>query len=94
MSLILKTTLLFFMMGFNFSLKAQGKRDSCKITINSIGDAINTPYDEFAPIISADGLMMIFTSNQPATKSDIEKRKQGFFFKNIFHLTSTTCTTY
>ncbi len=90
MSLILKTTLLFFMMGFNFSLKAQGKRDSCKITINSIGDAINTPYDEFAPIISADGLMMIFTSNQPATKSDIEKRKQGFENMYVSYYNETT----
>lgn len=56
--------------------------DSVNITITNIGNAINTPYDEFAPVISADGLMMIFTSNRPITESDIEKSKQGM--ENIY----------
>lgn len=78
------------MMGLNFQMKAQEKLDSCEITITNAGSAINTPYDEFAPIISADGLMMIFTSNHPVTKADgstslttsIEKSKQGL--ENIY----------
>lgn len=73
---------LLFGEGWGGALKAQGKPDSCEITITNAGSAINTPFDEFAPVISADGLMMIFTSNHPVTKTDIKKNKQGL--ENIY----------
>lgn len=56
--------------------------DSCDITITNIGTAINSPFDEFGPVISADGLMMIFSSNRPVIKGDIEKSKQGM--ENVY----------
>lgn len=59
-----------------------GKQDSVKIRITNLGEAINTPYDEYAPIISADGLMMIFTSRRPISKDDIAKKNQGM--ENVY----------
>ncbi len=53
-----------------------------KIIITNIGETVNTPYDEYAPIISADGLMMIFTSKRPLTKKDIEDNEQGL--ENVY----------
>ena len=51
--------------------------NSAKIKITNAGKAINTPYDEYAPVISSDGQMMIFTSRRPVLKNDIAKKKQG-----------------
>ena len=56
--------------------------DSIKGTITNVGNAINTPLDEFAPVISADGLMMIFTSRRPIIEGDIEKNNQGM--ENVY----------
>ncbi len=64
------------MLWINFQAPAQGKLDSCKITIINTGSSVNTAFDEFAPVISADGLMMIFTSSQPVIEEDIKKGKQ------------------
>ncbi len=56
--------------------------DSVKITITKLSGAVNSNFDEFAPVISADGLMMIFTSNRPITKEAIKNGKSGV--ENIY----------
>ncbi|MES2285249.1 MAG: OmpA family protein [Bacteroidota bacterium] len=56
--------------------------DSVEHIITNVGQTINTPYDEFSPIISSDGLMMIFTSTRPILKEDIAKKVQGF--ENVY----------
>jgi len=53
-----------------------------KITITNVGKAINTPFSEYAPVISADGLMMVFTSRRPVTEKEIKKGKQGM--ENVY----------
>lgn len=58
----------------NLQAKSQENGDSVKITVTNVGDVINTAYDEFAPIISADGYMMIFTSSRPIGKKAIAKK--------------------
>ena len=65
-----------------FQVKSQINPDSLKFTIINLGANINTPYDEFAPIISADGSMMIFTSTRPIYKADIDKKMQGM--ENVY----------
>lgn len=57
-------------------------QDSVKTTIISVGSAINTPFDDYAPIISADGEMMIFTSRRPTYKEDIALNVQGM--ENVY----------
>ncbi|GAB4449534.1 MAG: hypothetical protein OHK0036_06670 [Bacteroidia bacterium] len=49
--------------------------DSIKVTINKLGSNINTPYDEYAPNISADGLALFFTSKKPFTEKEKSKNK-------------------
>lgn len=49
--------------------------DSIKVKINKLGPNINTPYDEYAPNISADGLVLFFTSKKPFTEKEKSKNK-------------------
>src|SRR5207244_3787749 len=61
--------------GNHASSKITENPDSVKVTITNLGETINTPFDEYAPVISADGLMMIFTSTHPINEGDIKKKK-------------------
>lgn len=63
------------------SPKKQGT-DADKITITNLGNAINTPFSEYAPVISADGQMMVFTGRKPVTEKEIKKGKQGM--ENVY----------
>lgn len=58
------------------------KKDSVIITVKNIGDNVNSPYADFAPIISADGSMMIFTSKQPIGIKDSLKKSNRM--ENVF----------
>lgn len=49
--------------------------DSIKVKINKLGTNINSPYDEYAPNISADGLALFFTSKKPFTEKEKSKNK-------------------
>lgn len=53
------------------------KNDSIKIVITNVGKEINSPYDEYAPVISADGSIMIFTSRRPFSEKELKKGKEG-----------------
>ncbi len=50
---------------------------SDKMQISNIGMAVNSPFPDYAPLISADGNTMIFTSQRPLAQKDIEKGKNG-----------------
>ncbi|MES2394836.1 MAG: OmpA family protein [Bacteroidota bacterium] len=56
--------------------------DSVEHIVTNLGQTVNTPYDEFSPIISSDGLVLIFTSTRPILKEDIAKKVQGF--ENVY----------
>lgn len=49
--------------------------DSIKVKINKLGPNVNSPYDEYAPNISADGLVLFFTSKRPFTEKEKAKNK-------------------
>ncbi|RME15667.1 MAG: hypothetical protein D6799_05755 [Bacteroidetes bacterium] len=49
--------------------------DSVKIVTKRLGLNVNTKFDEYAPVITADGLQMFFTSKRPFTESEIKKNK-------------------
>lgn len=71
------------MLWATFRAECQGNSDSVKISIKNIGVAINSSaFDEYAPIISADGLMMIFTSRRPVFGTSGEKGAQEL--ENIY----------
>src|SRR6187402_2044111 len=52
--------------------------DSIKITLKNAGVEINSKYPDFAPVISADGDMMMFTSRRPVTEKEIKSGKATF----------------
>lgn len=56
--------------------------DTVKITIINSGKAVNTTYPDYAPVISADGQMLVFTSRRPVTEKEIKKAKMGM--ENIY----------
>ncbi|MES2591877.1 MAG: OmpA family protein [Bacteroidota bacterium] len=65
------------------------QKDSVKITIKNLGNSINSSYSEYAPIISADGAMMIFTSKRPTAKN-IEKKESGMENVYVSYYNDTT----
>jgi outer membrane protein OmpA-like peptidoglycan-associated protein len=84
-----KSALLFiFFFSFLFSVLAQKKTDAkanadtVKITITNLGKTINTSFPEYAPVISADGEMLVFTSRRPFTEKEIKKGKTGM--ENVY----------
>ena len=50
---------------------------SLKMEIKNEGKQINSAFADYTPLLSADGHMMIFTSNRPLTKKEIQKGKEG-----------------
>ncbi|MFH0895303.1 MAG: OmpA family protein [Bacteroidota bacterium] len=70
----------FFLFIFCFSLFAFArgqKNDSVKIVITNVGKAINSPFAEYSPAISADGMTLFFTSRRPVTEKEISKNKEA-----------------
>ncbi len=78
----IKTFILPLVLVITFQAISQNKENLPKQTITNVGKAINSPFDEYAPVISADGLMMIYTSRRPILKDDIEKNVMGM--ENIY----------
>ena len=51
--------------------------EKTEVKINRLSDNINSPYDEYAPNISADGLVLFFTSKRPFTEKEKAKNKSS-----------------
>lgn len=51
------------------------------VIIENLGPGVNTPYSDYAPIISADGNMLIFTSNRT---DDPARAKANANFEDIY----------
>lgn len=58
-------------------------KDSVSMKIENIGGVINTPYSEYAPMISADEEKLIFTSRRPSG-TDTRKAAEGGYFEDIY----------
>jgi outer membrane protein OmpA-like peptidoglycan-associated protein len=61
------------------------KNDTAKVTITKLMPPLNTAFNDFAPVISADGATLMFTSNRPTTEREIAKGKAGK--ENIYEVT-------
>lgn len=53
-----------------------------KIEIENLGSSINTIYPEYAPVISADEEMIIFTSRRPSEKGKLDE--SGQYYEDIY----------
>lgn len=56
--------------------------DQIKITISNVGKTVNSTFSDYAPVISADGGMMVFTSRRPVTEKEIKRGKEGM--ENVY----------
>lgn len=56
-------------------------QNELNVVIKNLGPGINTPYNDYAPIISADGNTLIFTSNRT---DDPAKARAGTNFEDIY----------
>lgn len=55
------------------------------VQINNLGAAVNSPYDDKRPSITADGKTMIFTSRRPEGKSDrVDDEGDSKYFEDIY----------
>jgi outer membrane protein OmpA-like peptidoglycan-associated protein len=86
----IKVTLLLLMI--TASLSAQNnniivaEKDSIRIEIERLGDVINSEYDDYAPVITADGGVMYFTSRRPFTEKEVKRNRESneHIFEAIF----------
>jgi hypothetical protein len=58
-----------------FKIYAQKKVDTSNIVIHSLGSSVNSIYDDYAPVISEDGLILYFTSKRPYSPSELKSGK-------------------
>lgn len=56
-------------------------QNELNVVIENLGPGVNTPYNDYSPIISADGNTLIFTSNRT---DDPAKAKANANFEDIF----------
>jgi outer membrane protein OmpA-like peptidoglycan-associated protein len=55
----------------------KAKKDTVKITVKTVGKGINSAFGDYAPVISGDGLVMLFTSKRPVTPKEKKKNKSA-----------------
>lgn len=53
------------------------------VKIDNLGPAINTSFPEYAPVISADDSILIFTSRRPGSTGGI-KDQSGLYFEDLY----------
>lgn len=62
-------------------LSASGQRpakdDTVKVAIKRLMPPLNSTFNDYAPVVSADGSTMLFTSNRPATERERAKGRPG-----------------
>ncbi len=58
-------------------------KDSVIVTINNLGDSVNTIYPDYSPVISADESTLIFTSRRPGSTGG-EKTENDQFLEDIY----------
>ena len=55
-----------------------------RVFIDNVGEAINTSYPEYSPLISTDESVMIFTSRRPDTYGGGRDPGDNMFFEDIY----------
>ena len=64
-----------------FGQNSIGRQVRC--FIDNVGGSINTQYDEYNPVVTADGRMIYFTSRRAYKKAKFSD--DGNYFENIFY---------
>lgn len=60
-------------------------KNPVNITVNNIGDNVNSRFDDYTPSITADGKRLVFTSRRSDTKGgEIDENSDYKFFEDIY----------
>ncbi|HON97926.1 MAG TPA: hypothetical protein PK222_06715, partial [Bacteroidales bacterium] len=59
-------------------------KDKAKVIIDNLGETVNSIYPDYAPVISADESMLIFTSRRPTNIGGLRDPMNGKFFEDIY----------
>ena len=59
-------------------------KDTVKVIIDNLGETVNSIYPDYAPVISADESMLIFTSRRPTNIGELRDPMTGKFFEDIY----------
>ncbi|MGB4230367.1 MAG: tetratricopeptide repeat protein, partial [Bacteroidales bacterium] len=59
-------------------------KDTVKVIIDNLGETVNSIYPDYAPVISADESMLIFTSRRPTNIGGLRDPMTGKFFEDIY----------
>lgn len=54
------------------------------VKVENMGDNINSEFDDKAPMITADGKTLIFTSRRPGKSSSVDKEGDNKYFEDIY----------
>ena len=54
-------------------------KNPVKAIVKNMGPLLNTKYSEFAPVITADESMLVFTSRRPGSTGNLLDEKQDYF---------------
>ncbi|MDQ3047569.1 MAG: hypothetical protein M3R27_08490 [Bacteroidota bacterium] len=54
------------------------------VKIDNMGDVINCEYDDKAPMVTADGRTIIFTSRRPGKSSALDQEGDNRYFEDIY----------
>lgn len=55
-----------------------------RVFVDLLPEAINSPFDDYSPLLSPDGLSLYFTSRRPLKPKAKADRNDGKFFENIW----------
>jgi outer membrane protein OmpA-like peptidoglycan-associated protein/tetratricopeptide (TPR) repeat protein len=59
-------------------------KNPVKVKITNLGPKINSPYPDYAPVISADETELLFTSRRPNTTGGGKDLEDGMFYEDIY----------
>lgn len=57
--------------------------DSLRVEIEELGAGVNSAFNDYAPVITADGYELFFTTRRPGTEREIKKQSEGK--ERVFH---------
>lgn len=64
------------------------KNDTAKVSIKRLMPPLSTPFNDYGPVVNADGSTMLFTSDRPSTERELAKGKAGR--ENIYQVNVDT----
>lgn len=83
-------SLLYFLFSIFYTFSQEtgliiSENDSMRIEIERLSRKVNSSFNDYAPVITADGQTMFFTSRRPVTKKELKKKKEAR--ENIYRST-------